>query len=121
MHGMRSFTLIEVLITLVILSISLLAIFRGNIFNLRSAKVSSDLTTAVIAAETLMKEEIGKGYPESGTDEGVFDDGTFEGISWEKRIEVMDLPFATDLKIVTVEVKWGKDRSYSLQTVITRQ
>jgi type II secretion system protein I len=120
MRRMRSFTLIEVLITLAILSISLLAIFRGNIFNLRSAKVASDLTTAVIAAESLMKEEIGKGYPESGTVEGEFDDGTFEGLRWEKRVESMEILFVTELKIVTIEVKWGRDRSYSLQTIITR-
>lgn len=121
MRGMRSFTLIEVLITLVILSISLLAIFRGNIFNLRSAKVSGDLTTAVIAAESILKEEIGRGYPESGTVEGEFEDGIFEGLRWEKSVESMELPFVVDLKLVTVEIKWGRDRSYRLQTVISRQ
>jgi len=120
MRRMRSFTLIEVLITLAILSISLLAIFRGNIFNLRSAKVSSDLTTAVIAAESLLKEEITKGFPDSGTIEGEFSDGLFEGLGYVKRVEAMELPFAADLRLVTVEVTWGRGRSYKLQTVLTR-
>jgi prepilin-type N-terminal cleavage/methylation domain-containing protein len=120
MRRMQSFTLVEVLITLAILSISLLAIFRGNIFNLRSAKVASDLTTAVIAAESLLKEEITKGFPESGTIEGEFSDGLFEGLGYEKRVEVMELPFATDIRLVTVEVMWGRGKSYRLQTVLTR-
>jgi len=119
-RGIRAFTLVEVLITLVILSVSLVAVFRGNIYNLRSDKISSDLTTAVIAAESLIKEEIGRGYPESGTVEGEFDDGNFEGLRFEKRVEAVEIPFATDLKLVTVEVKWGRDRSYSLQTMIAR-
>ncbi len=83
--------------------------------------MTSDLTTAVMAAETLMKEEIMKGYPESGVVDGEFEDGLFEGISWEKRIEAMELPMAVDLKLVTIEVSWGKDKSYLLQTIISRQ
>ena len=121
MQMLRSFTLIEVIITLAILSISLLAIFKGNIFNLRSSKVSSDLTTAVIAAETLMKEVIVAGYPESGVVDGEFEDGLFEGLRWNKSVEAMELPMVVDLKLVTVEVWWGKDKSYRLQTIISRQ
>ena len=121
MKKLRSFTLIEVIITLAILSISLLAIFKGNIFNLRSSKVSSDLTTAVIAAETLVKEVIAGGYPESGVVDGEFEDGLFEGLRWSKRIEVMELPMVVDLKLVTVEVWWGKNKSYQIQTIVSRQ
>jgi prepilin-type N-terminal cleavage/methylation domain-containing protein len=121
MQRLRAFTLIEVLITLAILSISLLAIFKGNIFNLKSSKVASDLTTAVIAAEMLMKEAIGAGYPESGVVNGEFEDGLFEGLKWTKSVETMELPMAVDLKVVTIEVRWGKDRSYQLKTIISRQ
>ena len=120
MHRMRAFTLIEVLITLAILSIALLAVFRGNIFNLRSAKVTGDLTTAVIAAESLLKDEIRKGFPETGTVEGEFEDGLFGGLGYQKRVESLEIPFAADLRLVTVEVVYGRNRSYSLQTVITR-
>jgi hypothetical protein len=35
-------------------------------------------------------------------------------------VEVMELPFAADIRLVTVEVTWGRGRSYRLQTVLTR-
>jgi len=118
--GRCAFTLIEVLIALFILSVALLAILRGNVFNLRSTSESSNLTTAVIAAESIMKEEIAKGYPPSGKDEGFFEDEPFKGYRWEKSVEVMELPFVEELKLVTVTIRWGKNGSYTLQTVLSR-
>ncbi len=116
----KGFTLIEVLIALTILSIALLAIFRGNLFNLRSAKEASDLTTAVIAAESILKEQIGKGYPASGFTEGTFEEDYFSGLKWKKQVETLSLPFIQDLKVVYVEVEWGRNKSYSLQTIISK-
>ena len=116
----RAFTLVEVLIALVILSIGFLAVLRGSTFSLRSSRVAADLTTAVIAAESLLKEEIGKGFPASGSDAGAFEDGIFEGYTWAKRIEVLELPYIEELKLVTVTVSWDGDRNYTLQTVLSR-
>ncbi len=116
----KAFTLVEVLIALVILSIGFLAVLRGSTYNLRSSRVAADLTTAVIAADSLLKEEIGKGFPASGSDEGVFEDGIFEGYAWSKRIEVLELPFVEELKLVTVTVSWEGNRNYTLQTVLSR-
>ncbi|MEM2983366.1 MAG: prepilin-type N-terminal cleavage/methylation domain-containing protein [Candidatus Bathyarchaeia archaeon] len=115
-----AFTLIEVLIALFILSVAFLAILRGSVFNLRSTRESSNLTTAVIAAESIMKEEIAKGYPPPGKDEGVFEDEPFKGYRWEKSVEVLELPYVEELKLVTVTISWGKNGSYSLQTVLSR-
>ena len=110
----------EVLIALAILSIGFIAVLRGSTFNLRSSRVAADLTTAVIAADSLLKEEIAKGFPSSGSDEGVFEDDVFEGYSWSKHIEVLELPFVEELKLVTVTVSWGADRNYTLRTVLSR-
>ena len=120
MKKFRAFTLVEVLIALTILSVALLAIFRGNLFNLRSIKEASDLTTAVMAAESLIKEAISKGYPESGTLEGTFEDDAFQGLKWSRTVETLDIPFVVDLKLVTVEVRWGKNKSYTLETILSR-
>lgn len=120
MLKLRAFTLIEVLITLTILSVSMLAIFKGNLFNLNSAKEASDLTTAVLAAESILKEEIVKGYPESGEVKGNFEEGLFDGFKWEKKIESLGLPLISELKLITIEVKWGEEKSYQLQTIISR-
>jgi type II secretion system protein I len=116
----RAFTLVEVLIALTILSIAFLAILRGTTLNLRSSKVASDLTTAVIAAESILKEEIAKGFPESGAEEGEFENDIFKGFRWAKSVEVLELPYIEELKLVTVEISWGTDRSYVLRTVLSR-
>lgn len=116
----RAFTLIEVVIALAILSIALLAIFKGNLFSLRSWKEASELTTAVIAAESIMKDVLGKGFPESGVVEGEFEEGLYEGMEWIKKVETLSLPFTDDLKLVSIEVHWGEGKSYTLETVISR-
>jgi hypothetical protein len=109
-----------VLIALVILSLGFLAVLQGSTFSLRSSRESTALTTAVIAAESLMKEEIAKGFPQSGLEEGTFEDGVFEGFSWAKSIEVLELPFIEELKLVTVTISWGPGKEYTLQTVLSR-
>jgi Tfp pilus assembly protein PilV len=111
---------LEVLIALVILSIGFLAVLRGSTFNLRSSRVAADLSVAVMAAESLIKEEIANGFPQSGTDEGVFEDGTYQGYAWSKSIEVLELPFIEELKLVTVTVSWEENRNYTLRTVLSR-
>jgi len=116
----KAFTLVEVLIALAILSIGFLAVLRSSTFNLRSSRAAADLTIAVIAAESLIKEEIAKGFPQSGSDEGVFEDDTFQGYSWSKRIDVLELPFVEELKLVTVTVSWKGNKNYTLQTVLSR-
>ncbi len=118
--GLKAFTLVEVLISVVILSIALLAIFRGNVFNLRSAREARELLTATMAADSILKETFKRGYPESGIFEGVFEDEYYKGIKWVKKIEPLDIPGVTDLKTVSVTVEYGKGRLYTLETVLSR-
>jgi len=118
--GLKAFTLVEVLISLLILSIALLAIFRGNVFNLRSAREARELLTATMAAESILKEMFKRGYPESGVFEGVFEDEYYKGIKWVKKIEPLDIPGVTDLKTVSVTVEYGNGKLYTLETVLSR-
>jgi len=116
----RAFTLVEVLIALAIMSIGFLAVLQGSTFSLRSSREAAHLTTAVIAAESLLKEEIAKVFPSSGSEEGTFEDDVFEGLTWSKQVEVLELPYIEELKLVTVTVSWGTGKSYTLQTVLSR-
>mgnify|MGYP001046100670 CR=1 FL=1 len=116
----RSFTLIEVLIALVVISVVFLAVLRGSGSNLRALRQASDLTTATLAADAMMKQIIAEGYPESGTEEGVFDEGPYRGLGWARSVQVVELPYLEELKLVTVEIRWGERDSYRLQTVLTR-
>jgi prepilin-type N-terminal cleavage/methylation domain-containing protein len=118
--GLRAFTLVEVLISVLILSIALLAIFRGNVFNLRSAREARELLTATMAADSILKETFRRGYPESGIFEGVFEEEYYKGIKWVKKIEPLEIPGVTDLKKVSVTVEYGKGKQYTLETVLSR-
>lgn len=117
---LKGFTLIEVLIALVVLSVAFLAMLRGSSSNLRSIRTASELTTATMAADSLMKQIIAEGYPESGTEEGVFEEGPYQGLGWIRQVEVVELPYIEELKLVTVEIRWGEDDRYHLQTILTR-
>jgi type II secretion system protein I len=116
----QAFTLVEVLISVVILSIALLAIFHGNISNLRSAKQAQELQTAAMAAESVLKEMLKKGYPESGSFEGAFEEEYYRGIKWRKNVETLQIPGVNNLKTVTVTVEYGSGKTYVLETVISR-
>jgi type II secretion system protein I len=117
---LRGFTLIEVLIALVVISVAFLAALRGSSVNLRSLRTASDLTTATMAADSLMKQIVAEGYPESGTEEGVFEEGPYRGLDWTRKVEVVELPYIEELKLVTVEISWGEGERFNLQTVLTR-
>lgn len=119
-HVIRAFTLIEVLITLVILSIAVTALYRGNIMNLRAEKEAADLTIAVSAAELLMKEAVTQGYSESGIVKGKFEDGVYAGMEWEKAVESFNIPLALDLQKVQIDVFYGRNKRYTLTTVVSR-
>jgi prepilin-type N-terminal cleavage/methylation domain-containing protein len=118
--GVKAFTLVEVLLSVLILSIALLAVFRGNVFNIRSAREARDLLTATMAADSILKETYRRGYPESGVFEGVFEEEHFKGLAWVKRIGPLEIPGVTDLKQVSVTVDYGRGRLYTLDTVISR-
>ncbi|MFW6139078.1 MAG: type IV pilus modification PilV family protein [Spirochaetota bacterium] len=116
----KAFTMVEVLITLAVLSVAMVAILKSNVVNLRSGKKASELNRAVVAAEYLIKQEINKGYPTSGIFQGSFKEGEFGGLSWYKKIEPVRVPLLEELKLVTVSIKYGEGKKYTLQTVLSK-
>jgi general secretion pathway protein I len=116
----KGFTLLEVLIALVIISTAFLALLRTSAVNLRSQREADNLAIAVSAAESIMKEIIASGYPESVIEEGDFEEGYFSGFRWKKKVEVVEFPYIEELKLVTVEVLWGDRGHYELRTVVSR-
>ncbi len=118
---LRSFTLLEVLIALTIISISIAALIRGGTQSFISSARVASLTEAIIACDYLMKETISKGYPESGETEGSFEGDEFKGMKWRKEIRSLEIPGFEDLKLVTVEVEYGRGRKYQLKTVLSRE
>ncbi len=114
------FTLLEVLIAFVIMTIVLTALFRGFASGLRGLDISEGYATAALQARSKL-DELGILIPlEPGGAEGEFSDGA----RWNLSIEAFDPPgdsIATDLPVMAYRVEllvsWGEDRSLRLETL----
>ena len=114
-----AFTLIEVLITIVILSIALVALYKSNIISLGSEKRAENLEYGMLAADLIMKDTLKDGFPSTGVKEGKFKKGAYVGIKWKRTVESFNLPMLEDLRKINVKVFWGKNESYQLTTVVS--
>jgi prepilin-type N-terminal cleavage/methylation domain-containing protein len=65
-----AFTFIEVLIALVIVSISLLALIRLHLISIRMTEAAGITSQAVLLANEKISETLAAGFPEEGTDSG---------------------------------------------------
>ena len=112
----KGFTLIEVLVAMVILSVGLLgtaALITGII---NGNKVSNRITTATVLAQDKMEEIKSVGYSNAVSETRAFlpsPDDKYE------RTVVCDSPVA-NMKTVTVTVYWESGKSISLQTILAR-
>lgn len=122
-HNSEGFSLLEVLVAMVILSIGLLTtaaltvgIIQGNGFNKKH-------TTATTLAREQMEDIRRRGYsgmPASGT---ITEDyNTFTNYPSHKRVtETLADDPGSNMKTVTVTVYWDSDnRSVALQTILGR-
>ncbi len=119
MRNARGFTLLEVLVAMAILSLAVVTAIQLFAQGLRLLKVAGDYQRAVLLADQKAREvqTVRQGI-ESGQ-EGVF--------RWERRATVE--PVAEELTIlsptpvrlfrVTVEVRWGSNRSVEVATLRT--
>ncbi len=117
---LSAFTLIEVLIAILIISIAIVALFKSNIVSLGSVKKAGDLSYGVLAADYLLRETIKDNFPDTTIDKGVFKDGPYKGLRWEKRVEEFNLPMLEDMRKIVVRVYWDKKNYYEISTVVSR-
>jgi prepilin-type N-terminal cleavage/methylation domain-containing protein len=117
-HG---FTLLEVLIAMVILSVAVVALIQTASQGLRLLKVSSDHQEAVALGDRLVRAV---DSPVEGMESG--QEGQF---SWERRVRVMAVldelsptsgP-APQLLALSVAVRWGNGRTVEVATLRTIQ
>jgi len=108
----RGFTLIEVILALVIMSVSLAMIMQLFSAGLKASRASCDYTRAVIYAKDIMEEISGSSQPDSGEFE--------DGFLWETEV----MPYedsegmASNLMQIKVKVSWHdvlkKDKAIEL-------
>jgi len=121
------FTLIEVLMAMVIVSIGLLGTAVLTMGIMGSNKSSSEVTMATTLAQDELEEIRNEGFdtaPAVGAADSDSGYGTISGYTSFRRVvstaSVGSLP-STDTKAVTVTVYWdNNNRSISLTTIITQ-
>jgi prepilin-type N-terminal cleavage/methylation domain-containing protein len=115
----RGFTLLEVLVALVILSLTVVTLLQLSAQGLRLLKLSGDYQDAALLADRLAR----------GADTGVerVETGVEGPLAWERRVAEVATPVelaAPDeptprLLALTVTVRWGPARSLQLASLRT--
>jgi prepilin-type N-terminal cleavage/methylation domain-containing protein len=111
------FTLLEVLIAIVILSVAVVALIQTASQGLRLLKVSSDHQEAVALGDRLVRAVAS---PVEGVELG--QEGAF---TWERRVRVMAVPGelsptsgpSPQLLALSVAVRWGNGRMVEVATL----
>ena len=116
------FTLMEVLVAMLILSVGLLgtaALITGII---NSNKLSNRISAATVLAQDKMEEIRGVGYDDAEDDDGAEDYNIIPNYPLYKRItDVVAGDPAAGMKKITVTVYWDSDNhSVVLQTIIAQ-
>jgi prepilin-type N-terminal cleavage/methylation domain-containing protein len=106
----NAFTFIEVLIALVIVSISLLALIRLHLIRIRMTETAEITSQAVFLANQKLSEMLALAYPEEGIDSGIVELNALR-LNW--RTEVTNIepyhPGGLDiagLRRILVDVSW---------------
>jgi prepilin-type N-terminal cleavage/methylation domain-containing protein len=113
------FTLLEVLIAMVILSVAVVALIQTASQGLRLLKASSEHQEAVALGDRLVRAV---DSPIEGTDSG--QEGLF---TWERRVRVMAVPEelsplsgpSPQLFALSVAIRWGNGRVLEVATLRT--
>jgi len=107
------FTLVELLVAIVILSVGLLgmATLTGSI--IRNNKLSNDLTTATTLAQDKLEDIRAAGYASAVSETKTACATPFSG--YQREVTVSDNTPATGMKQVTVKVYWGPSDAHDVE------
>jgi len=120
-HNDKGFTLIEVLIAIVILSVGLLGMASLTVAIIQGNKFSNDLTTATTLAQDKMEDIRRLGYSNVTAETKAACASPYS--EYERKVEVSADDPAAGMKTVTVTAYWQstvKEHSVELKTILAQ-
>ncbi len=113
----RGFSLIEVLVSLIVLGVGLLAVADLQILSFKGGAASNHVTQATILAQNRLEELRRVPYNDSLLTQGQHEDGALPGSIFSRAHDVADL--TSTMKTITTTVRWmdGVSHSVSLSTI----
>jgi len=116
-HNNKGFSLIEILVAIIILSIGFLGTILLTTGIIRGNQVSNKVTTATTLAKNKMEDINRLGYSNTVSETRAFLSSPYN--NYERKVTVVDNSPATKMKTVTVEVYWESSKSVSLKTILS--
>jgi len=118
----NGFTLIEVLIAIVILSVGLLGMASLTVGIINGNRFSNDLTTATTLAQDKMEEIRGASYSSVASETKAVLSSPYD--EYKREVTITDDSPATGMKTVSVKVYWGgaskEDHNVELETILAQ-
>ena len=115
----NGFTLVEILVTLTILSAALPALLQAFTSATRNQGLSDNSTTALYLLKFRMSEIEMSGYPDVGQETGEFGENT--RYRWRSVVEDIQSEEVENIRRVMVTITWqhrNRERSMSMSTFI---
>jgi len=118
----NGFTLLEVLIAIVVLSVGLLGMASLTVGIINGNRLSNDLTTATTLAQDKMEDIRGLAYSSVAAETKAECSSPYD--AYKREVTVTNGSPATGMKTVIVKVYWGgaskEDHDVELKTILTQ-
>jgi type II secretion system protein I len=115
----NGFTLIEIVVTLAILSLALPTLLRTFTEAAKGQALAENRTTALYLLKFRMAAIEAEGYPDIGEEDGEF--GEDSRFRWHSDVQDVESDEIEGLRLVTVTITWqerGKERLVSMSTYL---
>ena len=86
MRSSKGFTFIEVIVALVVVSISLLGLIKLHLISIRMAGAAEITSQAVLLAQQKIAENLAQGYPEEGITSGRIENNN-QIMHWQAKVK----------------------------------
>ena len=118
----KGFTLIEVMIAIVILSVGLLGMASLTVGIIKGNKFSNEVTTATTLGQDKMEDIRRTGYSSVAAETKAVLPSPYD--QYKREVAVTNNSPATDMKTMTVKVYWGgaskEDHNVEMKTILAQ-